>query len=34
VTRDTRDGVHIMLERFRYKVEARSYQARFDDFDE
>ena len=24
VTRDTKDGVHIMLERFRYKVEARS----------
>jgi hypothetical protein len=31
VTRDTRDGVHIMLERFRYKVEARSYRPRFED---
>ncbi len=27
VTRDTKDGVHIMLERFRYKVEARSPHA-------
>jgi hypothetical protein len=25
VLRDTKDGVHIMLERFRYKVEARSH---------
>ena len=31
VVRDTRDGVHIMLERFRWKVEARSYRVRLDD---
>jgi hypothetical protein len=39
VARDTKDGVHIMLERFRWKVEARvpGHQRRFEDevdFDE
>jgi len=33
VVRDTRDGVHIMLERFRYKVEGRVPE-HFGDFDD